>query len=115
MGSGASEGFQRMKKFAVVMSIISANTSQYNYPLLADAPLSAFGKAFNKGFFEAIPDVFPQSIILVKDLYDKDSEDKLTDLGQQLIKSNVIKTFYLNEVDKESSQIERTTKIERRK
>jgi DNA sulfur modification protein DndD len=113
--SGASEGFQRMKKFAVVMSIISANTSQYNYPLLADAPLSAFGKAFNKGFFEAIPDVFPQSIILVKDLYDKDSEDKLTDLGQQLIKSDVIKTFYLNEVDKESSQIERTTKIERRK
>lgn len=113
--SGASEGFQRMKKFAVVMSIISANTSQYNYPLLADAPLSAFGKAFNKGFFEAIPDVFPQSIILVKDLYDKDSEDKLTDLGQQLINNNVIKTFYLNEVDEESSQIERTTKIERRK
>jgi DNA sulfur modification protein DndD len=112
---GASEGFQRMKKFAVVMSIISANTAQYNYPLLADAPLSAFGKAFNKGFFEAIPDVFPQSIILVKDLYDQDSEDKLTDLGQQLMKSDFIKTFYINEVDEESLQIERTTKIERRK
>jgi DNA sulfur modification protein DndD len=113
--SGASEGFQRMKKFAVVMAIISANTSQYNYPLLADAPLSAFGKAFNKGFFEAIPDVFPQSIILVKDLYDKDSEDKLTDLGQKLIKNDFIKTFYLNEVDEELPQINRTTKIERRK
>lgn len=113
--SGASEGFQRMKKFAVVMSIISANTSQYNYPLLADAPLSAFGKAFNKGFFEAIPEVFPQSIILVKDLYDQDSEDKLTDLGQDLMKNDFIKTFYLNEVDEELSQIERTTKIERRK
>ena len=113
--SGASEGFQRMKKFAVVMAIISANTSQYNYPLLADAPLSAFGKAFNKGFFEAIPEVFPQSIILVKDLYDKDSKDKLTDLGQKLLKSNFIKTFYLNEVDEELTQIERTTKIERRK
>jgi len=113
--SGASEGFQRMKKFAVVMSIISANTSQYNYPLLADAPLSAFGKAFNKGFFEAIPNVFPQSLILVKDLYDKDSEDKLTDLGQQLIKNDYIKTFYINEVDEELPQIERTTKIERRK
>lgn len=113
--SGASEGFQRMKKFAVVMSIISANTSQYNYPLLADAPLSAFGKAFNKGFFEAIPEVFPQSIILVKDLYDKDSEDKLTDLGQDLMKNDFIKTFYLNEVDEELSQIERTTKLERRK
>jgi DNA sulfur modification protein DndD len=113
--SGASEGFQRMKKFAVVMSIISANTSQYNYPLLADAPLSAFGKAFNKGFFEAIPEVFPQSIILVKDLYDKDSKDKLTGLGQDLMKNDFIKTFYLNEVDEELSQIERTTKIERRK
>ena len=113
--SGASEGFQRMKKFAVVMSIISANTTQYNYPLLADAPLSAFGKAFNKGFFEAIPEVFPQSIILVKDLYDKDSKDKLTDLGQSLMKNDFIKTFYINEVDEELPQIERTTKIERRK
>lgn len=113
--SGASEGFQRMKKFAVVMAIISANTSQYNYPLLADAPLSAFGKAFNKGFFEAIPDVFPQSIILVKDLYDKDLDGKLTDLGQKLLESSTIKTLYLNEVDEELPQIERTTKIERRK
>lgn len=113
--SGASEGFQRMKKFAVVMSIISANTTQYNYPLLADAPLSAFGKAFNKGFFEAIPEVFPQSIILVKDLYDKDSDDKLTGLGRSLMKNDYIKTFYINEVDEELPQIERTTKIERRK
>ena len=113
--TGASEGFQRMKKFAVVMAIISANTSQYNYPLLADAPLSAFGKAFNKGFFEAIPDVFPQSIILVKDLYDKDIDIKLTSLGQKLLESNTIKTLYVNEVDEELPQIERTTKIERRK
>lgn len=113
--SGASEGFQRMKKFAVVMSIISANTSQYNYPLLADAPLSAFGNAFNKGFFDSIPDVFPQSIILVKDLYDKDIEGKLTDLGQKLLESDNIKTFYLNEVDEELPQIERTTRIQRRK
>ena len=97
------------------MAIISANTSQYNYPLLADAPLSAFGKAFNKGFFEAIPDVFPQSIILVKDLYDKDLDGKLTDLGQKLLESSTIKTLYLNEVDEELPQIERTTKIERRK
>lgn len=113
--SGASEGFQRMKKFAVVMAIISANTSHYNYPLLADAPLSAFGKAFNKGFFEAIPNVFPQSIILVKDLYDKDLPEKLTDLGQKLLNSDFIKTFYINEVDEELAQIDRTTKIERRK
>ena len=113
--SGASEGFQRMKKFAVVMAIISANTSKYNYPLLADAPLSAFGKAFNKGFFDAIPNVFPQSIILVKDLYDKDASSKLTDLGQKLIKSDFVKTFYVNEVDGELPQVERTTKIEKRK
>ena len=113
--SGASEGFQRMKKFAVVMAIISANTSHYNYPLLADAPLSAFGKAFNNGFFEAIPNVFPQSIILVKELYDRDDPEKIIDSAKKLLKSDTIKTFYINEVDEDLPQIERTTKIERRK
>lgn len=112
---GASEGFQRMKKFAVVMAIITANTSEYNYPLIADAPISAFGKAFTKGFFESIPDVFPQSIILVKDLYDKEASDKLTDLGHELLKSEHVKSLYVNELDKQLAQAERTTIIEKRK
>jgi len=106
---GGSEGFQRMKKFSVVMAIISVNTTQYNYPLLADAPLSAFGKAFTEGFFEAIGGVFPQSIVLVKELYDGDDEMKLSDLGKKLIKEDNIKTIYLNTVNKDVEQIDLVT------
>lgn len=106
---GGSEGFQRMKKFSVVMAIISVNTTQYNYPLLADAPLSAFGKAFTEGFFEAIGGVFPQSIVLVKELYDGDDEMKLSDLGKKLIKEDNIKTIYLNTVNKGVEQIDLVT------
>jgi len=106
---GGSEGFQRMKKFSVVMAIISVNTTQYNYPLLADAPLSAFGKAFTEGFFEAIGGVFPQSIVLVKELYDGDDDMKLSDLGKKLIKEDNIKTIYLNTVNKGVEQIDLVT------
>ncbi len=106
---GGSEGFQRMKKFSVVMSIISVNTTQYNYPLLADAPLSAFGKAFTEGFFEAIGDVFPQSIVLVKELYDGDDEMKISELGQKLLKEDNIKTIYLNTVNEGVEQIDLVT------
>jgi DNA sulfur modification protein DndD len=110
--TGAAEGFQRMKKFSVVMAVISANTTQYNYPLLADAPLSAFGSAFTEGFFEAIGDVFPQSIILVNDLYEKEDAMKINDLGKKIIKSSLIKTVYVNQVKEGVSQIElETTRI----
>ena len=46
--TGASEGFQRMKKIAVVMAIISSNLGDghFNYPFIADAPFSAFGRNF---------------------------------------------------------------------
>lgn len=106
---GGSEGFQRMKKFSVVMAIISVNTTQYNYPLLADAPLSAFGKAFTEGFFEAIGGVFPQSIVLVKELYDGDDDMKLSELGKKLIKEDNIKSIYLNTVNKGVEQIDLVT------
>lgn len=106
---GSSEGFQRMKKFSVVMAVISANTTKYNYPLLADAPLSAFGSAFTEGFFEAVGEVFPQSIILVNDLYENDDEMKLNELGKKIIKKNFIKRVYINQVDKNKEQIDRTT------
>ncbi|PHK25149.1 hypothetical protein VF12_37085 [Nostoc linckia z15] len=106
---GSSEGFQRMKKFSVVMAVISANTTTYNYPLLADAPLSAFGSAFTEGFFEAVGGVFPQSIILVNDLYESDDEMKLNELGKKIIKKDFIKRVYINKVDKNKEQIERTT------
>jgi len=110
--AGNSEGFQRMKKFAVIMAIISANTSTYNYPLLADAPISAFGEAFTEGFFEATGNVFPQSIILVKELYDVKGEMKINNLGRRLLKDDKVKTFYVNQVTPGVEQIDRiTTKI----
>lgn len=110
--SGSSEGFQRMKKFSVVMAVISANTSKYNYPLLADAPISAFGEGFTEGFFESTGDVFPQSIILVKDLYKDKDEMKINDLGKKLLADPNVKTFYVNQVQENVEQVQlQTTKI----
>ncbi len=107
--AGAAEGFQRMKKFSVVMAVISANTTKYNYPLLADAPLSAFGSAFTEGFFEATGNVFPQSIILVNDLYDKEDDMKLNDLGKKIIKNSLVKRVYVNQVPQGVDQVELVT------
>ncbi|MBS7332840.1 MAG: AAA family ATPase [Weeksellaceae bacterium] len=110
--SGSSEGFQRMKKFSVVMAVISANTSKYNYPLLADAPISAFGEGFTEGFFESTGNVFPQSIILVKDLYKDKDEMKINELGKKLLTDANVKTFYVNQVQENVEQIQlQTTKI----
>lgn len=111
--SGASEGFQRMKVLAVLMAIISVNPYGYLYPLLADAPLSAFGQGFIKGFFEETEKVFPQSIILIKDLYDSESENKLNKLGNELLKNNSVSTIYLNQIPKNSKQVEVYTELKK--
>jgi DNA sulfur modification protein DndD len=109
---GSSEGFQRMKKFSVVMAVISANTAKYNYPLLADAPISAFGEGFTEGFFEAIGNVFPQSIVLVKDLYKGNDKMKINDLGKKLLKDPLVRTMYVNQVTEGVEQVDLiTTKI----
>ncbi len=104
--SGASEGFQRMKVLSVLMAIISVTKTGYEYPLLADAPLSAFGQGFIRGFFEETAKVFPQSIILIKDLYDKTSPNKINVLGQELLSNEDIKTVYLNEIPEDLDQID---------
>lgn len=104
--TGASEGFQRMKVLAVLMAIISVNPNGYLYPLLADAPLSAFGQGFIKGFFEETEKVFPQSIILIKDLYDRDSENKLNKLGNELLNNSSVGTMYLNQIPKNLKQVD---------
>lgn len=104
--TGASEGFQRMKVLAVLMAVISVNPYGYLYPLLADAPLSAFGQGFIRGFFEETEKVFPQSIILIKDLYDRDSENKLNKLGNELLKNSSVSTIYLNQIPKNLKQVE---------
>lgn len=110
--SGSSEGFQRMKKFSVVMAIISASTSEYNYPLLADAPISAFGEGFTEGFFEATGKVFPQSIILVKELYKSNDKMKINELGKKLLKDDIVKTMYVNQVTSGAEQVDLiTTKL----
>jgi DNA sulfur modification protein DndD len=104
MVTGASEGFQRMKKFSVVMAIITANNAEYNYPLLADAPLSAFGEGFTEGFFNATGKIFPQSLILVKELYKQDDEQKLSPLGKKLLKEDFVQTMYVNSVPENAEQ-----------
>jgi len=110
--SGNSEGFQRMKKLAVVMAIISAKGTGFNYPMFADAPLSTFGKGFIKSFFEEVPNVFPQSIILINNIYDSHSPNKLDEIGNELLKNNKsVATLYLNEIDAKAQQIERRTII----
>ncbi|WP_447767575.1 hypothetical protein [Sphingobacterium faecium] len=104
--SGASEGFQRMKVLSVLMAIISISKTGYEYPLLADAPLSAFGQGFIKGFFEETAKVFPQSLLLIKDIYDKDTDTKLNTLGQELLKNPEIKSLYVNQIPEGLAQIE---------
>lgn len=107
---GLSEGFQRMKKLAVIMAIIDiGNQGKMSYPLIADAPISAFGKSFVKGFFDHVPKVFNQSIIMVKDLYDNSNQNLINDMGSSILKE--IKknpgSFHVNEIkfkDDEKSQ-----------
>lgn len=111
--SGASEGFQRMKVLAVLMAIISVNPHGYLYPLLADAPLSAFGQGFIRGFFEETEKVFPQSIILIKDLYDLEADNKLNKLGNELLKNNSVSTMYLNQIPKNFKQVEVYTELKK--
>lgn len=115
--TGSSEGFQRMKKLAVVMAIISSrNENQvFDYPLIADAPLSAFGKGFIEGFFDEVPNVFNQSIILVKELYDRGKDNKLSESGEKILGKPEVGCFYINEIEENKSQAERKTTIYRYK
>lgn len=100
--TGASEGFQRMKKIAVVMAIISSNLGDghFNYPFIADAPFSAFGRNFIDNFIKVVPEVFNQSIIMIKELFDVDDENHLTDNGKEILnemrEGKIQGTFYVN-------------------
>jgi len=114
-----SEGFQRMRKIAVILAIFTANKRiKFIYPFIADAPLSSFGRGFIKGFFEEFcSENFPfgQSIILVKELYNRESKSKLTDLGETLLKNPNLGSMYINEIERGLPQTERTTKIQKYK
>ncbi len=116
---GASEGFQRMKKIAVVMAIISSKIggSKFEYPFIADAPFSAFGQNFRTNFFGVTPSVFGQSIILIKDLYDpnSDSGSYLTDEGEEILQrmkdGELNGSFYVNIIDDKADTTGLVTKI----
>lgn len=112
---GLSEGFQRMKKLAVITAIIATTEGgRLGYPLIADAPLSSFGKGFIQGFFNKVPEVFHQSIIMVKDLFDQSAANLLNDIGNEVL--NKIKvssgSLHINQINEEP-QISRETKIRR--
>jgi len=115
--TGQSEGFQRMKKLAIVMAIITAKRENmvFDYPLIADAPLGTYGKNFISNFFCEVPEVFGQSIILVKDLYEPESESKISKTGEDILakmnSGELQGTFYLNCIDNPSVPSELSTVI----
>ena len=113
---GLSEGYQRMKKLAVIMGIIaSKEEGRLEYPLIADAPLSTFGKGLIEGFFRQVPEAFHQSVIMVKDLYDSTSNDYLNDIGREVLQKikSTSGSLHINLVDKNQPQVERETIIKR--
>jgi DNA sulfur modification protein DndD len=83
--AGLGTGFQRMKQLSIVMAIISSKigNKQFDYPFISDAPFSEFGDNFINNFFKIAPNVFIQSIIFIKELYDPASENYLNELGQE--------------------------------
>lgn len=115
--TGASEGFQRMKKIAVLMAIISSKFGggHYDYPFIADAPFSAFGKNFINNFFETVPSVFRQCIIMIKDLYDVSADNLITEDGERILdkmkNDELPGTFYVISIPEISDPVKMTTKI----
>lgn len=115
--TGASEGFQRMKKIAVLMAIISSKFGggKFEYPFIADAPFSAFGKNFINNFFGTVPSVFKQCIIMIKDLYDVNAPHLITDDGEEILeqmKSGELPgTFYVINVPQAGDPVNMTTEI----
>ncbi len=99
---GNGTGFQRMKQLAIVMSIISSKVGNksFDYPFISDAPFSEFSWNFMNNFFEIAPNVFRQSIIMIKDLCDPSAQNLITDHGDAIVnqmKEGRLKgTFYVN-------------------
>ena len=116
--TGASEGFQRMKKIAVLMAIISSKFSggHYEYPFIADAPFSAFGKNFINNFFETVPSVFRQCIIMIKDLYDINAPKLITPDGENILEKmkqdQLPGTFYVISIPEVADPVNMVTKIQ---
>ena len=103
------------------MAIISSKLGggKFTYPFIADAPFSAFGKNFINNFFDTVPDVFDQSIILIKDLYDVDDPQNLSEDGhkilEEMISGKIKGSFYTNRIPVEADTTKLSTIIERYK
>jgi DNA sulfur modification protein DndD len=114
--TGLGTGFQRMKQLSIIMAIISSKigNKQFDYPFIADAPFSEFGDNFINNFFKIAPNVFTQSIILIKELYDPKSDDFLNDLGKKILKKmengEIPGTFYVNVIEEKADTTNLVTK-----
>lgn len=99
---GNGTGFQRMKQLAIVMSIISSKVGNksFEYPFISDAPFSEFSWNFMNNFFEIAPNVFRQSIIMIKDLCDPNDPELVNAHGKEIYKQmnagTLRGTFYVN-------------------
>jgi len=99
---GNGTGFQRMKQLSIVMSIISSRVGnkRFDYPFISDAPFSEFSWNFIRNFFDIAPDVFRQSIIMIKDLCEPNSQLLINEHGEDIAKKmrdgEIKGTFYVN-------------------
>lgn len=107
--TGLGTGFQRMKQLAIVMAVISSkigDEKKFDYPFISDAPFSEFGENFINNFFAVAPDVFSQSIIMIKELYDPNTDDFLTPFGRRILdkmnKGQIPGTFYVNVIEEKA-------------
>lgn len=114
--TGLGTGFQRMKQLSIIMAIISSKigNKQFDYPFISDAPFSEFGDNFINNFFKIAPNVFKQSIIFIKELYDPASENYLNDLGRKILKKmengEIPGTFYVNIIKEKADTTNLVTK-----
>ena len=110
--TGLGTGFQRMKQLSIVMAIISSkigNEKTFDFPFISDAPFSEFGENFINNFFKVAPNVFTQSVIMIKELYDPKANDLLTPFGRKVLdrmKSDELPgTFYVNLYEEKTDTI----------
>lgn len=114
--TGLGTGFQRMKQLSIVMAIISSRigNQHFDFPFISDAPFSEFGDNFIYNFFKIAPQVFTQSIILIKDLYDPNAVDYLNEKGSKILEkmksSEICGTFYVNYVPERADATNLVTK-----
>ena len=114
--TGLGTGFQRMKQLSIVMAIISSRigNQHFDYPFISDAPFSEFGDNFVYNFFNIAPQVFTQSIILIKDLYDPKADNYLNDKGNKILEKmkngEINGTFYVNVVEEKADATNLVTK-----